>query len=238
LGLAYSVQLAAVKKVAGGVHVNYQRAQPHAYVRQPGLDVFGSNARALPPIDERLVRAGTLRHELSSNGSCPLINRRCFTIWLAAASAACRESERQPHGIDKVFSGFEFAGEFPATDVDLKSRSHEKARLPRSFVVGPQYIFHLEEDGDFDEIPAGLLPNRLRSAGATVIYAPSSWRDMGIPNTGNPIWDIEFLQGIHRDHIRNRLDWKRLERFAPQSPKMRHNRPDPRIDDYILSFSV
>ncbi|MCU1299781.1 MAG: hypothetical protein JWQ87_65 [Candidatus Sulfotelmatobacter sp.] len=166
------------------------------------------------------------------------LHRRSFAIGLAASLAACREWGSQPHSIDKIFSGFQFVGEFPARDVDLKSRPHENAGLPRTWVSGPQYIFHLEEERDFEEIPTRLLPNRLRSIGATVIHAPNSWRDMAIPNTGNPGWDIDFSQGRYRGNIRNRLDWKRLERFGSQSSKMRLNLPDPRIDDYVFTLGT
>lgn len=165
------------------------------------------------------------------------LNRRSVAVWLAAALVACRKREREPHDFGKVFSGFDFVGDFPVKDIDLESHPHESAGLPELWVPGPQYVFHLEDQRDFEEIPTRLLPQRLRSVGATVVYAPRSWGDMGVPNTGNLIWDIEFTQGGFRGHIRNRVDMKRLERFS-RSVKMRRNLPDPRIDDYVLSLSI
>jgi hypothetical protein len=165
------------------------------------------------------------------------MNRRSFTVALATSFAACEELQRRPSGIDRIFSGFEFVESFPAEDLLLESHRHEGEKLPKNFVANAKYAFHLEQDRDFEEIPVVLFPNRLRSVGATVISAPDSWRDMGIPNTGNPIWVIEFSQGAYRGYIRNHFDRNRREQFA-ESQKLRHNIPDPRIDDYVLSLEI
>lgn len=120
-------------------------------------------------------------------------------------------------------------------DVALESHEHQRTEFPSSWVPGSQYVFHLNEDRDFEEIPTRLLPGRLRSVGASIVYAPKSWREMAIPNMGNPIWQIEFTQGRYRGQIRNRFEMNR--RQLSDSSKLQRNLPDARIDDYVLTFA-
>ena len=135
-----------------------------------------------------------------------------------------------------MFAEFTFVGAFPAEDVGLEGHAHEGTALPVRWMPRVQYVFHLDADADFEEIPTRLLPDRLRSVGATIIDGPKSWGDMAIPNTGNPIWQIEFVQGRYRGQIRNRYD-KNRRRNVPHSTKLPRNQPDVRIDDYILTFA-
>lgn len=173
---------------------------------------------------------------MGSNGGVLSFSRRALTVGLAAALASCTKSEHGLHGMDRVFSGFTFVGVFPVQDVALESHPHNATALPAILVPGPQYVFHLDADRDFEEISTRLLPDRLRSVEATILYAPKSWGEMAIPNTGNPVWQVEFAQNAYRGLIRNRLEMKRLERFA-DTEKFRRNLPEPRIDDYILTFA-
>lgn len=167
------------------------------------------------------------------------LSRRSLTVGLAGSLAGCRKPAREAHSlVEAVFLGFDYVGEFPANDVDLGSRRHEKTGLPERLGPGPQYVFHLENDRDFEEIPTRLLPSRLRAAGATVIDAPKSWRDMAIPNIGNPIWWIEFTYGRYRGRIRNCIDMKRWEQFSSSARDPRRNASDPRIDHYVLTMAT
>lgn len=164
-----------------------------------------------------------------------LITRRRLSISFVAALVSCQPRPRGADGISSIFSGFDFVGEFPANDQLLESHRHESARPVTIWLPGPQYVFHLNEDRDFEEIPTRLLPARLSAIGATIVDGPKDWRDMGIPNVGNPIWVIEFTLRGTRGTIRNRYDKRRRPEFS-NSAKLVKNLPDPRIDDYVLTL--
>ena len=61
-------------------------------------------------------------------------------------------------------------------------------------------------------------------------------RDMAIPNSGNPFWQIDFKSGQFRGLIRNVFEPARYEKWF-DGGKIRRNVPDPRIDDYVLTFT-
>ena len=157
-------------------------------------------------------------------------------LTLASAFLACRRHANEPSALSTIFLGFGFVGEFPAEDVLLESRPHNASKAPNSWINGPQYVYHLVDSRSFEEIPTVVFSQRIKSSGGAVVYAPRDWRDMVIPNMGNPGWEIEFTIGRYRGHIRNRLDTKLYSQFA-RSPKMRSNTPDPRIDDYVLTLA-
>lgn len=163
-------------------------------------------------------------------------SRRALGLSLAAALLSCERRDDGLHGIPDVFSGFAFVGEFPARDVGLDGRPHDSTALPSRWLPGPQYVFHLDSDRDFEEVSTLLLPHRLRAVGATVIHAPKTWRDMAIPNMGNPLWQIEFWQGRRRALLRNRFDREQAKQYW-NSTKLRRNLPDPRVDDYVLTLA-
>lgn len=113
-----------------------------------------------------------------------LFSRRALTVGLAVVVGGCRKSERGLLGVETLFAGFTYVGDFPVRDVGLTSHSHDATVLPMRWMPGPQYIFHLDNGGEFEEIPTRLLPDRLRSVGASIVYAPKSWREMAIPKYG------------------------------------------------------
>jgi hypothetical protein len=166
-----------------------------------------------------------------------LITRRGLSISFVAALVSCQRRPRGADGIDSVFSGFDFVGEFPSNDQQLESHRHESATPVTIWLSGPQYVFHLNDDRDFEEIPTRLLTARLSAIGATIVDGPKDWRDMGIPNVGNPIWVIEFALPGTRGTIKNRYDKSLRAKFS-NSAKLLRNRPDPRIDDYVLTLAA
>ena len=161
-------------------------------------------------------------------------SRRSILLTLAAVSG-CRPLARRGDGLATVFADFIYVGAFPAWDVHLKNAAHAPTIFPAIWEAQTQYIFHLDTDREFDELASRILPQRLRSAGARVLVAPRSWRDMAIPDSGNPIWQIEFRTGSFRGFLRNRHEPTRYKQFF-DGGKIRNNIPDPRIDDYIVNF--
>ena len=134
-----------------------------------------------------------------------------------------------------MFPGFSFVGESPVKGVALED-AQECTTSPARWMPERQYVFYRDTEGEFEEIPTRLLPDRLRAVGATIIDAPKSWGDMAIPNTGNPIWQIEFVRGRYRGQIRNRFESNRRRNLSPLI-KLPRNTPDARIDDYVLTFT-
>ncbi len=153
-----------------------------------------------------------------------LINRRRLSLSFAAALVSCQPRPRGADAIGSIFSGFDFVGEFPLNDQQLESHRHESATPVAIWLPGPHYVFHLNEDRDFEEIPTRLLRARLSAIGATIIGGPKDWRDMGIPNVGNPIWVIEFALLGTRGTIRNQYDKSRRTEFS-NSAKLLKNLP-------------
>lgn len=156
-------------------------------------------------------------------------SRRTFILATLAAEA-CRTTIQRGRGIDAVFRGFTYVGGFASDDLLLNRAQHRAMPLPGAFAANLNYVFHLDHEVDFEHLATVELPNRLRTAGASVIDAPRTWRDMAVPNSGNPRWQIEFKSGTHVGLIENRHDPARLKFVVPRGG------PDARTDDYILRF--
>jgi len=63
---------------------------------------------------------------------------------------------------------------FPPEDRRFRSSVHIEISLPENWEANQQYLFHLDQDMDFEELATVVFPARLRSVGAVVLDAPSS----------------------------------------------------------------
>jgi hypothetical protein len=138
-----------------------------------------------------------------------------------------------PDQVGGIFSGFIYVGAFVEQRGKLPFHESERKRLPQTLAKGLSYVWHLDADLKFEDLACRVLPDRLTRAGAQLLARPVSWRDMAVPNLGNPWWAIKFTVGNSSYTLENRYDKHRAATFAVARP---HNSggPDPRIDDYVL----
>jgi hypothetical protein len=161
-----------------------------------------------------------------------VISRRYFCL-AGIAHTACRSVVFGPDRIAEVFSGFVYVGAFPERRGKPLLHGSERIRLPRTLDKGLNYVWHLDTDLNFEDLACRVFPDRLSKSGAQLLARPRSWRDMAIPNLGNPWWAIKFKVGNSSYTLENRYDGRRAATFAVA--RSHHSGgPDPRIDDYIL----
>lgn len=151
---------------------------------------------------------------------------------MAVAACCCTKKEFGNAQIRLLFAGFAYVG---AVAAPYRSRAPiKRGTLPSRVTPGLIYVFHLQQDFDPEALVCRTIPDRLRSLGAEVLYAPRSGLDMATPNLGNPVWGIDFKFGKGRYALRNAYDPVLDEEFARRySPRRRG--PDPRTDRYLLS---
>ena len=160
------------------------------------------------------------------------ISRRYLCL-VGFAHTACRRPGFGPDRMAEVFSGFVYVGAFPEPRGKLLWHGNEQMRLPRMLDRGLSYVWHLDAKIDFEDLACRVLPSRLLKAGAQLLARPRSWRDMAIPNLGNPLWAIKFEVADASYALENRYDQRRAAIFAV-ARSHKSGRPDPQIDDYIL----
>jgi hypothetical protein len=143
---------------------------------------------------------------------------------------ACHRSRQSNTAlaVREAFNGFDYAGEFTADSFAPPEHDSKVAQIPDSLRPGVLYVFHRAQKVDEQELATKVLPGRLRSAGFTVLEAPSKLQDLAFVDPGGVVWKIRFRFDSQEGIIYNVLDKKRYYgRDATASTD---------TDDYVLKF--